>query len=770
MIGGDRKVLRAQKTEISLWNCKLLTGLLLLIGSWLVPAVLADPPPAEIPVLSLESIYHPENKFEFAAALPEVRWIGDAPARLLVQRDEKWMEFDLPTATERESPIAAGIAERIAKLGGLSEQQILRATSSAIRKMKLPSDQVVVQIDKSLAVVAADAPARWLTREGSTWGDPTIDSLGRRVGYTQEGDLFLVDSLSGQTHRLTNDGGDTILNGVLDWTYQEEIFGRGNYKGFWFSADGNWLAMLRIDISAIEPYMLSSSGDERGRGIVRRYPKAGDPIPHASLWVWDLRNLDSAHLPPSKRIALSTPEQQRIITGVWWCPNRLALIYSISDRRQSWRELRIVEAAFFAGQSSEADLLLREESSTWVEPPTDPVWLDDGSLVWRSELPTGRNRLYHIDLGGRVVTPMSPEAFHVGEFSVTGDGTIAVVTGNADRNTIEQQAYRIDSNQPADLIPVTKEAGWHRIDVSPDEKWFVDRFSAPAQPPALRVRSVDGDRQQLIAESVLRLREPILVPQLMQIPAPDGVMLPCLLVRPSTASSQRPCPVVIEVYGGPQAPLVSSRWAGARTLYRQLLASRGIATLVIDNRSSAGRGSIESWPIQRRVGEVELQDLLSGVDWLKQQDWVDSRRLAIRGWSFGGFLTLYAMTHSDAFVAGIAGGSVTDWREYDAFYTERYMGLPTENAAGYESTAPVRQADQLHGRVLLIHGESDDNVHPSETLRMAAALQRAGKDFRLMIYPGAAHGVKDPQQLWHLNQMTDRFLMEQLLAGREAGP
>ena len=222
----------------------------------------------------------------------------------------------------------------------------------------------------------------------------------------------------------------------------------------------------------------------------------------------------------------------------------------------------------------------------------------------------------------------------------------------------------------------------------------------------------------------------------------------------------------METYGGPGAAVVTNRWSGNRALYRELMARRGIATLIVDNRSSAGRGIVDTWAIKGKVGEVECRDLLSAVDWLQSQPWVDSERLAVRGWSFGGFLTLYAMTHSKAFRAGIAGGPVTDWREYDSFYTERYMGLPADNPKGYDDTAPARVADKMHGKVLLIHGEVDDNVHPSNTLRMAAALQKAGKDFDLMIYPGAAHAVHQPHQVWHLMKMTDRFLMRQLLDDR----
>ncbi len=727
--------------------------------------------------LTLESLYHPENKFDFDGELPATHWIKGQPCELLIKRDETWKRLDLETGAESTWPVVEILQEKLAALEGIAEGQAKSAAISAVTDLESADDTVLVPVGKSLAIVSTHMQARWLTRDATAWRDAMLDPTSRRVAYTRDGDLFVLDAVGGKQVQLTNDGTDTLLDGLLDWTYQEEIFGRGNYRAFWFSPDGDWLAMLRIDISGIETYTLSSATSARGQGVVRRYPKAGDPIPHASLLVWDLRRLDAGDLPPPRIIAQSTPQQERIITGVWWNQRRTSLLFCVSDRKQTWRELRVLEVQALANGQVESQVLLREESPTWVEPPAAPGWLADGSLIWRSELPTGRTRLYHVSARGQLVEPLTPENFDVRDFSVSPQGDFLIATGDAQRRTVDQQVYRVaippnaqepnvqDPNHrdPA-LTALTTGAGWHTATLSPDGKWFVDVQSSAASPPALSVRTTDGNRQLTVARSELRVKDELIEPQFFEIATPDGLALPAMLIRPPTPPDRK-VPVVIEVYGGPQAALVVNRWSGTRTLYRQLLARHGIATLLVDNRSSAGRGLADTWSIRGRVGEIEFHDLMTAVAWLGQQTWADSDRLAIRGWSFGGFLTLYAMTHSDAFKAGIAGGSVTDWREYDAFYTERYMGLPNENADGYKATAPVQVANQLQGAVLLIHGESDDNVHPSETLRMAKALQEAGKDFRMMIYPGEAHAVHQPSQLWHLSQMTDRFLMEQLAGG-----
>ncbi|MFK8114512.1 MAG: DPP IV N-terminal domain-containing protein, partial [Rubripirellula sp.] len=714
-----------------------------------------------------ETLFHPSKRFDYDGSLPATHWIDDAPSSLLVRRKESWNVVDLETGEESPCSVEDQLTRRLQELEGVDEKQARRSAISIVGNMKSSDETVLARLEKSLAIVSASKPARWLTRDAASWGNATIDPTARRVAYTRDGDLFVVDAETDRSLRLTNDGTDTLLDGVLDWTYQEEIFGRGNFRGFWFSPDGQWLAMLRIDISGIQPYTLSAASSQRGKGNVSRYPKAGDPIPQAELLVWDLREFESGVVPPPKSLVKSTRDQELIVTGVWWHAHQHRLVFCVSDRLQTWRELHMVDREVLVSSEQQPSLLIREESPAWVEPPAPPAWLADGSLVWRSEVPSGRTRLYHLSADGQIVTPASPDQFDVRNFWVSGDGEVALVTGDAERGTVQQHAYRIDLKAGAGsptLVSLTDGAGWHATDISPDGKWLVDRFSTPMKPARLSVRSVTDASARVLAEASLSVVDSMVQPELLQIPTADGFSLPALLFKPVEASGSQPSAVVMEVYGGPQAPVVSSRWQGAKTLYRQLLAKQGIATLVVDNRSSAGHLS-DTWVIRHRVGEVEMQDVQVAVDWLKSQTWVDPGRLAIRGWSFGGFLTLYAMTHSEDFAAGIAGGSVTDWAEYDAFYTERYMGMPKDNVAGYAATAPVARAAKLHGRVLLIHGESDDNVHPSNTMRMAGELQKAGKDFRLMIYPGAAHAIHNPQQAWHMAQMTHRFLLSELSPG-----
>ncbi len=768
-------------------SCGWLWWQFVTLGCWLVVATTSadelakqidagEPEAKSPPELSLTSLFHPVDRFDYDGTTATTHWLDESPPRLLVRRDKTWMQVDLDSGKESKFTEQATLTKQLATLDGVEEKQAATIISHSISKLKRINDPLLVRVDKSIAVVSTTMPAKRLAQDATQWGNATLDPTGRRVAYTADGDLFLVDMAGGRSMRLTQDNSETLLDGVLDWTYQEEIFGRGNFRGFWFSPDGQSLAMLRIDTSGVQPFVLGSSDAPRGQASSTRYPKAGDPIPHASLVLWDLSRFDQGIVPSPKLIEQSTEANQRIITGVWWHTHRRRLLYTVSDRVQSWRELRYLDVVIPGSSGDSPMRLLREESPAWVEPPAEPGYLADGSLIWRSELPTGSYRLYRISADGSTVFPISPEDLAVRDFYIPADGSAALVTGDQQSRTVAQHLYRIDAamTDAGDAVcrfqQLTTKPGWHQVSPSPDGKYYVDTYSTAAMPPQVSLFSSlsSSEKEISLATTQLRVGKPLNAPEFVRIKVADGLDIPAMIVRPRDNSQNKdtnntkPLAVVIETYGGPQAPVVSDRWAGTQALYRELLARNGIATVVVDNRSSAGRSLADTWSIHKRFGHIELQDLSSAVDWLKQQPWVDDSRIAIRGWSYGGYLTLYAMTHSDAFAAGIAGGSVTDFLEYDAFYTERYMGLPSENPDGYRQTDLTAIADKLQGRLLLIHGEVDDNVHPLGTLRMTKALQTAGKQFDLMIYPSSAHGIHQPAQVWHMVNLTHGFLLESL--------
>jgi dipeptidyl-peptidase-4 len=235
-----------------------------------------------------------------------------------------------------------------------------------------------------------------------------------------------------------------------------------------------------------------------------------------------------------------------------------------------------------------------------------------------------------------------------------------------------------------------------------------------------------------------------------------------MMIKPPDFDPSKKYPVWSYTYSGPQAPQVRNAWGGATFMWHQMLAQKGYIIWICDNRTASSKGVNSAWPGYKRMGELELQDLEDGFAWLKSQPYVDGSRIGMWGWSYGGFMTSFAMTHSQTFKIGIAGGSVTDWRNYDSIYTERLMDTPQNNPEGYRKTSPLLAAKNLHGKILLIHGAIDDNVHMANTIQFLYELQKAGKDVRLMVYPKSRHGVVDPLLLKHMRQMMTDYILANL--------
>ena len=760
------------------------------------PAAVPPPP------LSIDTLYHPKNRFKYVeSASPATRWItaDDGSPRLLIRRDKGWMQID-PQAKrgddaepEKLWPGTETLVSQLTSLGDVDEKKARGIVAGWIMSDR-SLDKTLLRIDDSIAIVGFKQNPRWITRQSSHWNDATLSPDGQRVAFVQDHDLYVMNIETGRMMRVTDDGSPTRLNGRLDWVYQEEVYGRGNFKAFWWSDDSRSIALLRIDNSKVRTYTFTTSDGPRGGTVAERYPKSGDPNPLAELWVVTLgqSSEDSVSLKPIFTPASSDAADDSLIVRVGWRPESTELVFAQTNRVQSeltlWR--------YDASSGAPPTPIVRESSNQWLEILGLPQWLSGGDFLWLSDLPSGRRRVWRISEDGSRRIPLTPENFDVRELvGVDQDNSVGWVTGDIQRGIVGQHLYQfsLDSdNTNSDKIErLTDDLPWHNISISDDHRWIVDRASSLTEPTVtslIAIRSSIDDRNATAAnvqldektpESIepfrlhtetLRLPGKPVDPVWATVKTPDGLELPGYVFPPvghekvaaGKDKESKKFPVLIEVYGGPLAPSVRDSWSSTRYLFHQFLANEGIGVMVVDNRSSGGRGLADAWSIHRRVGELETQDMVAATDWLKSQAWVDGDRIGIRGWSFGGFLTLHAMTHSKAFAVGVAGGSVTDWHNYDSIYTERYMGLPSDNKAGYESTSPVKSADKLHGRVLLLHGEVDDNVHLANTLQMAEALQNAGKPFDMMIYPGSAHGIRHGMPTYHLMITTCEFLRREL--------
>jgi dipeptidyl-peptidase-4 len=388
--------------------------------------------------------------------------------------------------------------------------------------------------------------------------------------------------------------------------------------------------------------------------------------------------------------------------------------------------------------------------------------LRDGTFLWLSER-TGWQHIYHYDQTGKLLRQITNGDWEADPLEGVDEDKGVIYFSATEHSHIAPQLYSIRLDGTG-MKRLSTAEGSHRINFSPEYNYFIDTRSDVNTPAQMSLYDSDGKLVRVVNENkVAALKEFKLgTTELLQVKTRDGFVMEAMMIKPPDFDPRKKYPVMSFTYSGPHAPQVRNAWGSTTYMWHQLLAQKGYIIWVCDNRTASGKGIESTWPAYKNLGELELRDLEDGLSWLKSQQYVDGARIGLWGWSYGGFMTSYALTHSQTFKIGIAGGTVSDWRNYDSIYTERYMGTPQNNPEGYKKSAPINAAKDLHGKLLLIHGAIDDNVHVANTIQFAYELQKAGKQFELMLYPKSRHGVTDPLLLKHMRQMMTDFIVGNL--------
>jgi dipeptidyl-peptidase-4 len=558
----------------------------------------------------------------------------------------------------------------------------------------------------------------------------TLAPTGDRVGYVRDGNLY-ASAAGGREVQLTKDGGGRILNGKADWVYEEEIFNR-NAKAFWFSPDGKQLAFMRFDDTPVKPFHLTQMFPARGALEVIPYPKAGDPNPTVKIGVVP------ADGGPVKFLDLNgyNPEDT-VISRVGWLPGTTTPFAYVQNRTQTW-----LDVVTWPDLGSAPRVLFRETTKAWVEDLGEPHRLKDGSLLFLSER-SGYKHVYHYAADGKLIRPVTTGDWEVKSLARVDEetGTVYVVGSKDSPTGTALYRAKLDGTGFARVTPA---GGTHTVTLAPTGPLYIDRYSDETTPAKTAVFDLDGKRVRITDNNPVYERDNYKWGKYerRQIPMGDGFVLEAAITYPHDFDPAKVYPVWLKTYAGPHAPTVRDGWTPR--VAEQSLANLGVIVFQVDPRSASGKGAVSAWACYKQMGVSELKDLEEAVKWLCQNPWADSKRVGIQGHSYGGFMTAYALTHSKVFSAGIAGAPPTDWKLYDTIYTERYMLTPQENKEGYAKTSVVAAAANLHGKLLLLHGLMDDNVHFQNTAQLADALQRANKDFEVMFYPRARHGIGGP--------------------------
>ncbi|HSP68918.1 MAG TPA: prolyl oligopeptidase family serine peptidase, partial [Bryobacteraceae bacterium] len=396
-----------------------------------------------------------------------------------------------------------------------------------------------------------------------------------------------------------------------------------------------------------------------------------------------------------------------------------------------------------------ASRILEESDRYWVNLPEDPVFIDGGKQFFMLSERDGFRHLYLYSSAGKQILQLTRGSWEVTGITGVDEAAGRVYFTSSETSPLERQLYSVQFTG-IDKRQLSAGSGTHTIAMGPGGHFYLDTFSSVSSPPRTTLHSGEGRELGIYRDADRRISSQyrILPTELLSFKGPDGTLFYSRLIRPAGFDAARKYPAIVLVYGGPGAQGVRNSWAGADL--DQVFAQEGFVVWQMDNRGSTGRGHAFETPIFRKLGPVELADQVAGVEYLASLGFVDRTRIGIRGWSYGGFMTLNALLNAPGvFKAGIAGAPVTDWRNYDTIYTERYMSLPKENPEGYAMTALPPQAKNLKGSLMIAHNVEDDNVLFQNTVQMIDALQRAGKRFEMQIYTQKTHAVTgaEAQQL-----------------------
>ncbi len=601
---------------------------------------------------------------------------------------------------------------------------------------------IVVPVDGDIYLAdRATGKVRRLTTNESDL-DAKVSPKDHYVSFVRGNNLYVIDLATGAESALTTDGKDPVSWGTAEFVAEEEM---GRFTGYWWSDDDSKIALTRVDESQVDIIPRLEVSEDRLVSIDQRYPRAGRPNAIVQLYVEDV----ATHARMKMDLGANT---DFYLARVAWAKDGRTLYAERLSRDQKRLDLLACDPSTGACRA-----ILSETSPHWVELSDDLKPLQSGDFLWSSER-SGYRHIYLYARDGRLVRQVTSGNWPVAAIKGVNEATGQVIFLASMDTPLERQLYAASYQHPDTPHALTAGHGWWDATVAKHNGIFVGSYSDPMTPPRTGLYAADGTFIRWIEENRLDKTHPYFpylgdrrVPRYGTLNAADGKTLYYALTTPVGFDPAKKYPAIIEVYGGPGVQTVRRDW-GAMT--DQLLSEAGYVLFRLDNRGSANRSVAFKTAIYRRLGTVETQDQLEGARYLKSLPFVDARRVAVSGWSYGGFMTLEMLTARGAkFAAGASGAPPTQWNLYDTCYSERYMGTPDENPKGYAAADILNRLDNLSGRLLLLKGLSDDNVVLANTTRLTAALQTRGVTFDMMEYPGERHGIQGNAkrlQLWRI--------------------
>lgn len=675
------------------------------------------------------------TRVTFLRAKEEDRTVLDLWA-MDVEGGEPYMLVDSRVLVEEERELSE--AER-------QLRERARISSSGIVRYQWDSqgEAILVPLDGDVFYVdVEDAEARRLMTTPEFETDARISPQGNFVSYIREQNLYITDLETGAETAITTEGGGLVSWGMAEFVAQEELSRR---TGYWWSPDERFIAIARVDEERVDNIeRLEIAGDGSARVVDQRYPRAGTDNAVVELFIFDRETGDM-------RPVEMADTDDIYLARVNWSRDSETAYVQVLNRVQNNLDIRAVSSA-----TGDSQTWLEESTDVWINLTNDFRALSDGSVIWTSEdTPGGFRHIQHRAADGSLITQITAGEWVVNNISAVDEESGLIYFTGWMETPLERHLFSVPLDGSAEPTRITEGDGRWTGNFNGDATAFIGSYNDVATPPQTGLYANDGERIRWIEENALveghpyyEFAEDHIVPQYGTLEAADGTILHYQLHLPADFDPNRTYPAIQYVYGGPLAQVVHRGWQSLRA---QLFAQRGYVYFSIDNRGAWNRGREFEAHLQRRMGSVEVEDQLVGLEFLKGLDYVDADRVGMWGWSYGGYMTLMTTLQAPgAYAAGVSGAPVTDWALYDTAYTERYMDHPDANFEGYRQSSVFAHLEDYETPLFLIHGMADDNVIFANSVRLYNEMQERRYQFEMMTYPGQRHGVRGEDRSVHL--------------------
>lgn len=573
---------------------------------------------------------------------------------------------------------------------------------------------------------------------------------GNKIGFVRGNNLFIYDITNGKEVQLTFDGSETILNGVFDWVYEEEF---SIINAWEWSPDSRHIAYWQLDQSPVPEVMIAKWDSLYFNFHTMRYPKAGAENAFVKIGVVNIDYPKTAWMDIGK-------EKDIYVSRIKFTADPDVLSIQRLNRLQNQKDFMLADI-----KTGSTKTILTETSDTWVDPESDDLTFlnDDKHFIWSSDL-EGFKHFYFYDMEGNLVNKITSGEWEIDALKAVDEENKTIYYTSSERGSLYRDLYSIKFDG-SNKKRITNEAGTHTINAAPKGNYFINSYSNANRLSKIFLIDNDGSSLRTLAEKDTDvLTEYGLAPmEFMQFTTTDGVELNAAMIKPSDFDPSKKYPVLIYNYSGPGSQVVKDAYGSINYLWHQMLAQKGYIIFMLDNRGTGHRGKAFRDVIYKQLGKWEVNDMIEGAKYLSSLDYIDGERIGIWGWSYGGYMSALAlMQGAEHFKAAVSVAPVTHWKFYDTIYTERYMQTPQLNPEGYEDGSPLNHVEKIKGKLLLVHGTGDDNVHFQNTVALVTEMIDKNIPFETMFYPERMHGISGGMTRRHLYTMMTKFILDEL--------